>query len=356
KFKVFSETYDKMKETEKWILSTGTCVEDAIYDYCINLNEEILLHSWVIDLEDTDAEKLFTEPEWTEIKNSIQVLPKVDEDFAKYLQRFSNIKSSEELRNFLETTSYKSNEIPYDRETHYDFEWVELVMKKFLTEYEDNNKPLQRSHLEGWYDVNIWSLIVDHGLKNIHDLEIVRKESNCKSSSVKINQSRSKKRHKKMTRKRIGPKLDGVFRMYGEMEYGAIEVGKDFDQTKLLSDNFKLEKVLKDMHVQLCQKNNSRKLRVPGILHLGLKMQSMHLSNPKGYISIIKRENIHEVPSSVERLKDMLKLLANIWLVKAIILECITIVNARNDNSGFLREIINIGNQGETRGIIPPWS
>ncbi|CAG8825401.1 10861_t:CDS:2, partial [Dentiscutata erythropus] len=40
--------------------------------------------------------------------------------------------------------------------------------------YEDGNKNLQRPHLEGWHDVNIWALIVDHGLRNIEDLEIVR--------------------------------------------------------------------------------------------------------------------------------------------------------------------------------------
>ncbi|CAG8501351.1 3726_t:CDS:2 [Dentiscutata erythropus] len=42
-------------------LPTVTCVEDTIYDHCNKLSEEVLLHSWIIDLEDLDAKKLFTE-------------------------------------------------------------------------------------------------------------------------------------------------------------------------------------------------------------------------------------------------------------------------------------------------------
>ncbi|CAG8698841.1 1898_t:CDS:2 [Dentiscutata erythropus] len=116
-------------------MSTGTCVEDNTYNYCNKLSEEVLLHSW-IKIEDL----------WNE-------LPRVDELFAKPLMR--------------QTTTY-------NRKNHYDLEWAELVMRKFLTDYEDTDKNLQKPHLEGWYGVNVWVLIVDHGLRNIKDLEIVK--------------------------------------------------------------------------------------------------------------------------------------------------------------------------------------
>ncbi|CAB4410833.1 unnamed protein product [Rhizophagus irregularis] len=63
-FKCFDESYAKMKKTQKWILSFGTCVEDVIFEYCKELSAESLLHSWIIDLDDQEAEDLFTDEEW----------------------------------------------------------------------------------------------------------------------------------------------------------------------------------------------------------------------------------------------------------------------------------------------------
>ncbi|CAG8780369.1 20268_t:CDS:2, partial [Dentiscutata erythropus] len=87
-----------------------------------------------------DAKKLFTEIEWNE-------LPRVDE------------RTTEELRNILETTSYKNNEEPYDI-----IEINTTIMNRQnpscgncnLTDYEDADKNLQKPHLEGWHDVNVW--------------------------------------------------------------------------------------------------------------------------------------------------------------------------------------------------------
>jgi len=129
-FKCFDESYAKMKKTQKWILSTGTCVEDAIFEHCNKLSAESLLHSWIIDLDDQEAEALFTVTEWKEIRREIRRLPKVDETFVESLMRFTNVKTTSELRHILETTSYRNMDEPYDREKHYDAEWVDIVMRK----------------------------------------------------------------------------------------------------------------------------------------------------------------------------------------------------------------------------------
>jgi hypothetical protein len=43
-----------------------------------------------------------------------------------------------------------------------------------LTDYEDPNGTLHKSHLESWYDINVWSLIIDHGLRNLIGIETAR--------------------------------------------------------------------------------------------------------------------------------------------------------------------------------------
>ena len=80
-----------MKKTQKWILSTGTCVEDAIFEHCNKLSAESLLHSWIVDLDDQETEALFTVTEWKEICHEIRRLPKVDETFVESLMRFANV-------------------------------------------------------------------------------------------------------------------------------------------------------------------------------------------------------------------------------------------------------------------------
>jgi hypothetical protein len=73
----------------------------------------------------------------------------------------------------------------------------------------------------------------------------------------------------------MGSRMDGIFRTYvNDIEYGAIAVAKKFNDTKLLTDGYKLIKAMHDILICLSQKVNFeemkvRKLRVAGMLHLG---------------------------------------------------------------------------------------
>jgi hypothetical protein len=73
----------------------------------------------------------------------------------------------------------------------------------------------------------------------------------------------------------MGYRMDGIFRMYvNDIEYGVIEVAKEFDETKLLTDGYKLCKAMHDILRCLSEKAHFdefklRQLRVVGMLHLG---------------------------------------------------------------------------------------
>jgi hypothetical protein len=102
-----------------------------------------------------------------------------------------------------------------------------------------------------------------------------RKESSSEAVSVRKNWKRARTRRKKVERKKMGYRMDGIFRMYVDnVEYGVVEVAKKFEQTKLLTDGYKLGKVMHDILVFLSKKvhfkeTRVRKLRVAGMLHLG---------------------------------------------------------------------------------------
>ncbi|RUS16128.1 hypothetical protein BC938DRAFT_476692 [Jimgerdemannia flammicorona] len=61
-----------------------------------------------------DVRELFSDGEWSEIQHEIRKLPETD--------RFTAAKTVSELRNVLETTSYRDMNEPYNREKHYDAE------------------------------------------------------------------------------------------------------------------------------------------------------------------------------------------------------------------------------------------
>ncbi|CAG8537561.1 9558_t:CDS:10 [Ambispora leptoticha] len=341
--KDFQESYKKMNVAHKWVLASGKCVEDTLFEYCRRQPVESLLHSWIIDLDDRETDSLFTTEEWNEIQCAVKILPKVDRTFADSMMRFSNVKTASDLRLVLETTSFLNEDEPYDRVKHYDAEWAEIVMRKFLTYYEDPNETLQKQHLESWYDINVWSLIIDHGLCDVIGMETVRKESSSVAVATRKNRKRARTLRRKPERKKMGYRMDGIFRMYiGDVEYGATEVAKKFDTAKLLTDGFKLVKAMHDIFVCLSEKvrfeeKKVRQLRVAGMLHMGLKLQVLQMSSPKGYVIILKREKILDVPAMAEKIKDLIRVLTNVWRMKKMIMDCMAAVNTRTqDQTDFL--------------------
>jgi hypothetical protein len=40
------------------------------------------------------------------------------------------------------------------------------------------------------------------------------------------------------------------------------------------------------------------------------------MSSPKGYVTILKREKLLDVPATVEEVKDLIRVLANVWRMK----------------------------------------
>ena len=102
-----------------------------------------------------------------------------------------------------------------------------------------------------------------------------RKESSSESVSTRKNRKRIRTCRKKNECKKMGYRMDGIFRTYvNDVEYGVIEVAKKFDETKLLTDGYKLSKTMHDILVCLSERvhfdeTKVRQLRVAGLLHMG---------------------------------------------------------------------------------------
>ncbi|CAG8551834.1 4960_t:CDS:2 [Funneliformis mosseae] len=47
-----------------------------------------------------------------------------------------------------------------------------------------------------------------------------------------------------------------------------------------------------------------------------VKVLVLHLSSPKRYVSILKREKLLEVSVAVEEIRDLIRVLTSVWMLK----------------------------------------
>ncbi|RUS27374.1 hypothetical protein BC938DRAFT_483338 [Jimgerdemannia flammicorona] len=116
----FMETYRQMSNGKKWKLSSGTIVENILFENCKSDKDELLAHSWIIDLDNTETEAMFDAKDWQEITDAMRPPPKVDKMF---------VTTTSELRKTLAKISYIGEDAEYDRNRHYDCEWVDIVLR-----------------------------------------------------------------------------------------------------------------------------------------------------------------------------------------------------------------------------------
>jgi hypothetical protein len=129
---------------------------------------------------------------------------------------------------------------------------------------------------------------------------------------------------------KTGPRLDGVVRSVDDdsHEFCAIESAPrlrgGFSATKWLSDNAKIQKVLRDMLSRLVTLVDNdpqivRRLQVVGISTSGLNLQVTRLCHRKGYVCLSIREKLFGFPDDVMQLKQLLLLLIALVQTKVCI-------------------------------------
>ncbi|KAG0128378.1 hypothetical protein HOY82DRAFT_541314 [Tuber indicum] len=241
-----------MDNKHEWKLASGRRVENVIHEACKAMELNTFAYSpaqlFILDTSDPVVEGWFTEDEWDEIIGRVSPLPDVDKILVDSFKRFYSIETTTMLRNVLESGLIPCD-ATYDKTLHYNLQWAEISILKFLTLLEAPNNPLIQPHLEGWYGYNIWSHILDAGLLDLQGLTVERKEGACRATTMHRNSQR-----KMLTeRSKLGPRHDGIIHSLGDdhHEYGGIEDGRSFaggvKATKWIKDNFRLIKSLYDM-------------------------------------------------------------------------------------------------------------
>ncbi|KAG9296444.1 hypothetical protein G9A89_015036 [Geosiphon pyriformis] len=105
----------------------------------------------------------------------------------------------------------------YKQKQHFDYQYIHQVFTYLLDECESPKNRLMQPHAEGWYAIDIWSILIDKAFLNIPNIELVRH------------------------RKALGRRIDSIFQnTVNGYEYGGIEVAKTSETFGYRQENLKL--------------------------------------------------------------------------------------------------------------------
>ncbi|CAI2197564.1 17209_t:CDS:10, partial [Funneliformis geosporum] len=277
-YQQFTATYQKIPQENKWTLSTGKIVEDALYAFGIKCSHE---------------QRVFTQLK--EIKNfDKKELPLMPDDLLKYLNSFRKSKTSD-LRELIFHPGLHNQ--PFDRSKNFDYDWIRNTIYNLVLEYEANH--LTKDHLETF---------IDKAFLEIDGMEITRGESCSYASSNRKNSQRVVASTSPIKRKAMGRRGDLIIRKW-HSEYGCSEAGKIFDGkngTKIIKEGgLKMPKMLRDMFNDLCEATEMReckirKLETVGFIIAGLRISLIRCKSPS---------NNKQAKVSVSLVKNVIKLM-----------------------------------------------
>jgi len=169
----FEEAFLAMDPEIMWTLKSGRKVEKVVYEFAKSQRGESYLHSFIINDMDVETKSLFSPDEWKEIFEIID-RPKLDPCNAKLLKKYT-VNDVKELRSLLQE-SFLPNGEEYNKDIHFDLDFINHAYRGILRLWEMPENPFDGLKLEGWYQMNVWSRLIDPGFDD-KNVDVIRGES-----------------------------------------------------------------------------------------------------------------------------------------------------------------------------------
>ncbi|KAI5838943.1 hypothetical protein DFP73DRAFT_615846 [Morchella snyderi] len=306
--KHFAESFRCMDKSQKWLLPSGICVEDQLYNCFKNAPKECAVHSWVIDIRDTSVQGCFPEEkDWEAICAAVPPMPDPNLSFVRSMLQFATLRTADQLRDYLDITpAFKPEELPnLTPEERLGRRWVNTVLRCWSDLCQTPNV-FEQNHREFCGESKS---LCTTDRKNLHP------------------------EHKK--RKRIGHLYDGILQINGH-EVGVAEHARYFageKEKKWVADTLKVVKVLHDMlyHLQMHVHPDSPSglggLHVVGMVTAGWRCQFLRMVYGKGYICLLSTDDVRKIPTSVENISSLLELLGFLWKTREMLNRCEATIN-----------------------------
>lgn len=253
----------------------------------------------MLDLEDGNWEEQFTEVELEEISSHF-IMDDIDE-LPSHMQHFiDNVPVTD---NILEIFTYVSCQF-VNPETDPDLYWLkstlESVASMFITKYLPITDQQERDLIR-----RVWNFI-----DIAYDSSILkfRSEKQCRGSKVFRNKKR-KISAVDIMGKQLHGQIPDMLIFYDKWELGMAEVAKEEANTKEVVEGGKKSlDIMNSMFLNVVDLHPllQCEMKITGYLISKLKLTPMELSNPFGYVKVVKRGNGREIGKNSERLKSLL--------------------------------------------------
>ncbi|KAF9419691.1 hypothetical protein BGZ76_004220, partial [Entomortierella beljakovae] len=258
---------------EKWILESGTIVEDVLYAAGSDENCAVFspIHSFMIDLDDRKIEALFSKADWKEIISDLPPFQHYGDDADKYIDRCMDVDTKEKLKAVLETRQQD----PECKIIHYCLDqWEELLFS------ESSPFPVAARLGEAWWKENAWG-VCRRLTTAVKDAFIIMGEKAGHDSTERRNQDIDN-----ADRKKTGVKVDFLWRTISspDVDWSAGESATVWDPASMKYRNegsFKLPRQLHDILVARTSEvggvDSLRKEYVCGLLTGGPVIQRVQI-------------------------------------------------------------------------------
>ncbi|KAG2223659.1 hypothetical protein INT45_010018 [Circinella minor] len=154
----FKQEHTSFIPNKKWVLSSGRCVEDVMFEYGQKLSHEHPAHSYILCVDDSNWKNVFTEEEINELLNEGNpCLPVLNENVRSILQEFieAGKKTSQETleedkldTNMLDSLIKTAHKLgPFDPRTQYEQFWVLSAINQLLGYYANDLMTMMGSNV-----------------------------------------------------------------------------------------------------------------------------------------------------------------------------------------------------------------
>ncbi|KAI7857608.1 hypothetical protein BDC45DRAFT_532449 [Circinella umbellata] len=330
----FEAKYENMAQEKMWEVEEGVFVEKKMYEYGITLPYEHGVHSFILNVADPCWEKVFTESQLKKIKmHNLKPLPPLQQELKDFFKSFKNLTDVDQIWEVAEKAHFHPVK-------QFDLDFSKRMILDIVSSYRWGH--VYRTAVSGGERdliMLIWRAI-DMCFQNLQ-VDALRSDQQTLAGSAGCNENRL------CDDGHIKPKVSAckpdLILKKEQMEYGASENGgadeAGIGSKELIEKYIKLPKKLKDMALRLAadldnEEKKIRKLQIIGILNTHLRMSSVVLDMPAGYVCRITPLVEQKVGATLEEsfYKNYLRFLEQIIRLKSIVKDSIDVVTGANDD------------------------
>ncbi|KAF9927596.1 hypothetical protein BGZ65_006711 [Modicella reniformis] len=265
----------------KWRLNSGTIVEDRLFKIGVNCTSLHSVHSFMIDIDDTWLELMFSKQDWHEICSQWPEVPPLSKSVTRYIQSFDGITSVKGLKKILKERPQGTEE-----------ELVYHCLENWCDIYEDDPSAFTIADKlsESWWQNEAWGVLrkLAKGVTDCKMLpgDVAGVESKRRQNEMFRSKESSEPGTREQQRARIGKKGDMFWRSFSEpvRDWAVVEAAKTwnaFGKKYIIESTSKLPRQLYDILLHRTQEvGGAHKMRgciVPGLVIGGPVLQQVQL-------------------------------------------------------------------------------